>query len=199
MNIYWEIFGYCGTALVLLSMMMSSVVKLRIFNTIGSLICVIYSIVGGAWPVVALNGGLIIINVVQLIRLGNTKVIFTHEKPGQEEMGLVHFLHYYKKDIAQYFPDFSFRPEENTVIYMVYAGAEPAGVFVGKRQETELRVELDYATPAYRDCSVGTYLYGQLKAMGYTSLSVATGVKHHDQYLKKMGFVQKGDDYIKNL
>lgn len=69
MNIYLEIFGYIGTAFVLISMLMTSVVKLRIFNAAGALISMIYAIFCNAWPVVVLNGSLLIIQIVQLIRL----------------------------------------------------------------------------------------------------------------------------------
>lgn len=69
MSIFWEIFGYTGTALILISMMMTSVVKLRIINMSGSLISMIYAVVTNTWPVVILNLGLIIINTVQLVRL----------------------------------------------------------------------------------------------------------------------------------
>ena len=69
MNIYLELFGYLGTALVLLSMMMTSVVKLRIINMSGSVISAIYAALSNTWPVVLLNLGLIIINSFQLLRL----------------------------------------------------------------------------------------------------------------------------------
>jgi hypothetical protein len=69
MNIYLEIFGYIGTALVLLSMMMTSVVKLRLINMAGSLISMIYAVICGTWPVVLLNFGLILINGTQLLRM----------------------------------------------------------------------------------------------------------------------------------
>lgn len=68
MNIYLEIFGYVGTVLVLLSMMMNSLVKLRLFNIAGSVISMIYAAFCSAWPVVFLNLGMILINSVQLIR-----------------------------------------------------------------------------------------------------------------------------------
>ncbi len=65
--IYLEIFGYMGTALVLLSMMMTKLSLLRIFNICGSVISGIYSYLSGAMPVVLLNVGLIAINLTQLI------------------------------------------------------------------------------------------------------------------------------------
>lgn len=73
MNIYLEIFGYIGTALVLASMIMTSLTKLRSINIIGSVICMIYALLTGAFPVVLLNGGLVIINTVQLIRSYRSK------------------------------------------------------------------------------------------------------------------------------
>lgn len=73
MDIFWEVFGYIGTGLILFSMMMTSVVKLRIVNMSGSVISMIYAIVSNTWPVVFLNAGLIIINAVQLVRIWRKK------------------------------------------------------------------------------------------------------------------------------
>jgi hypothetical protein len=67
MNVYLEIFGYIGTALVIISMMMKSINKLRIFNVAGSVISTIYSIIVGAWPIVVMNVSLIAINSYHLI------------------------------------------------------------------------------------------------------------------------------------
>lgn len=69
MNLWLEIFGYIGTALVLLSMMMTSLEKLRWFNLAGSVVSMIYCVICNAWPMAVMNFGLAIINVIQLIRL----------------------------------------------------------------------------------------------------------------------------------
>lgn len=73
LDIFLEIFGYIGSGLILLSMMMTSVEKLRWFNISGSVISMIYGVVMGTWPVVFLNVGTISINVVQIIRLHRKK------------------------------------------------------------------------------------------------------------------------------
>lgn len=65
--IYLEIFGYVGTALILLSMMMTRLSTLRILNICGSVISATYSYLCGAMPVFFLNAGLIAINLTQLI------------------------------------------------------------------------------------------------------------------------------------
>ena len=68
MNVYLEIFGYVGTALVILSMMMTSVTRLRILNICGSVMSGIYALCGGAYPILLLNLCLIGINLFHLIR-----------------------------------------------------------------------------------------------------------------------------------
>lgn len=68
MNILLEIFGYIGTAFIILSMTMKSMNKLRVFNIIGSVISVIYSLLIVAWPTVILNLCLASINTYHLIR-----------------------------------------------------------------------------------------------------------------------------------
>lgn len=73
MHILFEIIGYAGTALILLSMMMTSVTWLRILNMSGSVFSMIYGALCGAWPVFLLNLCMIVINLVQLIRLKKKK------------------------------------------------------------------------------------------------------------------------------
>ena len=68
MDFYIEAVGYLGTAFILLSMMMTSIIKLRIFNMCGSVISAVYSLLCGAYPIVVLNLGMIAINSVQIIR-----------------------------------------------------------------------------------------------------------------------------------
>ena len=77
MNLYLELFGYLGTALVLLSMMMTSLERLRWLNLAGSVVSMIYAFACATWPVFVLNLCLSGINIVQLIRLGRKKEVMT--------------------------------------------------------------------------------------------------------------------------
>lgn len=61
-----DIFGYIGSGLVLISMLMTSMKWLRVFNMTGSFISLVYSLVTHSWPFVLLNGGLVIIHIVRL-------------------------------------------------------------------------------------------------------------------------------------
>ncbi len=68
-DIALEIFGYIGTALVLLSFVMRDIKWLRAVNMAGGFISLIYAICVNTMPVVVLNGSLILINGVQLMRI----------------------------------------------------------------------------------------------------------------------------------
>jgi len=68
MEIFWEAIGYIGTALVVISMMMTSVTKLRVLNMCGSVFSSVYAVVCDAWAIVLMNVCLITINVFHLIR-----------------------------------------------------------------------------------------------------------------------------------
>ena len=76
-----EIFGYVGTGLVLLSFLMKDIKWLRAINMAGGLISLIYAICTNAMPVVVLNGSLITINGVQLMR----EIRSEREKMGEGE------------------------------------------------------------------------------------------------------------------
>ena len=69
MGNFIELFGYLGMALVLISMMMTSVKWLRILNMSGAIICAIYGILTKTWPTALLNLGLLAIQALQLFRL----------------------------------------------------------------------------------------------------------------------------------
>ena len=73
MEIWLEVFGYIGIALVLVSMMMTDVKKLRLFNLAGAAVCMIYGALTSTWPTAILNFSLALIQTVQLIRLKKAK------------------------------------------------------------------------------------------------------------------------------
>lgn len=63
-----EIFGYIGSGLVIVSMMMKSVKRLRIINMCGSVISAIYAAIVPAYPLMLMNICLIAINGYHLVQ-----------------------------------------------------------------------------------------------------------------------------------
>ena len=198
-----ELVGYLGSALVIVSMLMTSVVKLRIINTIGSVIFAGYALCIHSYPTAAMQGCLIAINMVNLYRLFNTKKEYSAIKVDSTDSFLSYFLDSNKADITNFFPEvqnvLDKKAEYNTV-YLVCCGTAPAGIFVGSsKDDGSVDVALDYTVPMYRDCSVGKYLYSYLPSCGIKSLRTTAGCQAHEAYLKKMGFEKSGDTFSKTL
>ena len=64
-----ELFGYLGSFLVLISFLMTSVVKLRVINTIGSLIFMTYAVIIKSYPTAVMNFCLVLINLHYLWKM----------------------------------------------------------------------------------------------------------------------------------
>ena len=194
-----EIVGYIGSALVIVSMLMTSVVKLRIINMTGSVIFGAYALCIHSYPTAAMQVALIIINIVNLYKLLNTKKEYSVVKVESSDLYLKHFLQENQTEIKKFFPDFK-DVEPGQVIYLVCCKETCAGVFVAAPQEdSTLTVCLDYTTPAYRDTSVGRFLYNQLAVQGIKKLKAATNDLQHQKYLKKMGFTKSELYFVKDL
>ena len=68
-EIILELIGYLGSLLVIVSMLMTSVVKLRVINTVGSVIFCGYALAIHSYPTAAMQVCLIIINIINLYKL----------------------------------------------------------------------------------------------------------------------------------
>lgn len=64
----WEIFGYIGTVLILVSFLIENVFKLRLVNTIGALFWLIYGIGIMAKPTIVVNFAVIIIHSIWFVK-----------------------------------------------------------------------------------------------------------------------------------
>lgn len=196
-----ELIGYTGSLLVIVSMLMTSVVKLRIINTVGSVIFCGYALAIHSYPTAAMQVCLIIINIIKIYKSNNTKKEYSAVELKAGDAFLIHFLFSNHLDIKKFFPDFSI-PEVSDKIYLITCEQNPAGVLVAKDNgDSTLSVKLDYTTPAYRDCSVGKFIFNHLKRLGYKNLSAETEKPIHAKYLHKMGFIQdeKTQKFVKEL
>ena len=191
-----EIIGYIGSALVVISMLMSSIIKLRVINIIGSVVSGVYAVICGAFPLALMNACLIVINLFNLWKLSRQKVIFDMITDDSGNGILRHFLHNYREDIREFFPDFDAEDKSLHNAFIVCMEGVPVGVLLGDASGDTLDIRIDYSTPTYRDCSVGKYLYSRLPEQGIRRLRFTgkTG-KGHEPYLRKMGFIREGNNW----
>ena len=201
MDLHIELFGYLGSALVVLSMLMTSVVKLRVINTIGNTFSIIYGIFIHAYPLAFMNLCLIVINIYNLLKLFRSDKHFDLIASKTDDAFLLYFLQRCREDIQLHFPEFDRNAMQAETAYIVCCNGDPAGVLLGRKTEDGvLDISLDYTTPTYRDCSVAKYLHDKLPAQGiHTLLTSQSKAKGHVAYLKNMGFTEQAGVYVKKL
>ena len=69
----YEIIGYVGSGLVLVSFLMTSVVKLRLVNCVGGIIFAVYALLIHSYPTMIMNICLVLINLYYLWKLRNSE------------------------------------------------------------------------------------------------------------------------------
>lgn len=69
---YVELVGYAASILIAISLTMTDIYKLRIINSLGCLMFVIYGLKLGVYPVALANAIIIIINIYNLYKLKRT-------------------------------------------------------------------------------------------------------------------------------
>ncbi|EAR08926.1 hypothetical protein [Reinekea blandensis] len=64
-----ELYGYFGSSLIAVSLMMSNIIPLRWINLVGAGMFASYGVIIQAWPVAALNGFIVLIDIYHLIKI----------------------------------------------------------------------------------------------------------------------------------
>lgn len=198
MQLYIEFIGYLASALVLVSLMMSSLLKLRLINLAGGIIFVIYGILIRAYPIMIVNFAIILVNLFYLYRMYSSKEYFKLLKVSSESDYLHSFLDFHRDDIKELQPEYRFQPDDNQLIIFVLRNMMPAGLFIGKRNANGVfNIFLDYVIPAHRDSKVGQHLFHQshyFQQHQIHKLISKPNSNVHEKYLKRMGFRQEQSD-----
>ena len=197
-----ELVGYAASALVVLSLAMTSVVRLRIISLAGSLAFVVYGLLIDSIPIVVTNGSIAVLNVWFLGReLGGRRDLGAVIVPTDSPF-LADFLDHHADDIAQFQPEYEPERAPNFALVLMRDGL-PAGAVLGQRDGDTLDVTLDYVLRAYRDSRLGRWLYGPgatvFRRAGIDRLTTTGGSDAHRQYLERVGFTIAADRYVRRL
>jgi hypothetical protein len=184
-----EFIGYAGSLLVVVSLLMSSIWYLRWINLAGAIAFTVYGVLIPAWPVAAVNGFIILIDVYYLVKMSRAKEHFDLVRAEPESALLLRFCDYYGADIATFFPDFSSGQLRDAASWYVTRDLMPVGLFA---VSDEGEVLIDYVVPSHRDLKSARFLYGrgidEIRSLGIKTLTVKTEVPSHATYLKRMGY-----------
>ncbi len=161
-----EAIGYLGSLIVLVSFLMTSVFKLRVVNTVGSFIFMVYALIIRSYPTALMNLCLVIINLRFLWKISRSSKEYELVRVGKDDSFLRYFLDKYGQDIKECFPGLKTDPGDADIAYIENCQNIPVGVFLGKGTKEDMEILLDYSIPEYRDFSLGKFLMEELKKDG---------------------------------
>jgi hypothetical protein len=192
-TLIYEIIGYVASVLVAVSLMMSKILTLRVVNLIGAATFALYGWLIGAAPVAAMNAFIVLINIYYLAQMFRTRSFFKLLEVHADDEYLLQFLRFYEKDMRETQSGVKLHPDKDDLCVFILRDMVPAGLLVGQiGTDGELKVDVDYVIPAYRDFKTGDFLFGDNKDFfqrhGISRVRAYTDAAIHKQYLLKMGF-----------
>src|SRR3712207_2532790 len=115
----YELIGYAASALVAVSLMMSSILKLRLINLAGSAAFAVYGVVIHAYPVAAVNSFIVLINLYYLRQMLGAREYFRLLEVRPHAEYLRYFLDFHADEIRRFLPGFRFAPAEGLLTFFV--------------------------------------------------------------------------------
>jgi GNAT superfamily N-acetyltransferase len=188
-----ELIGYAASALIAVSLMMSSILRLRVLNLAGAGIFSLYGLMIGALPVAVLNGFIVLVNGFHLWRMLRAKEFFQILPVQPNSVYLSYFLEFHHAQIERILPGFQYEPGEDKLALFVLRDCAPVGVFLARREGSgRVRVLLDFVIPGYRDFKLGRFLFeeqaGFFRSRGVSEIVITPRTREFGAYLQKVGF-----------
>ena len=206
-GIVLDIIGYAGSTLVLVSLMMSNIYRLRVINLVGASVAAFFALMTRSYPFLVMNGCIALIDIYYLVQMHRTKDYFsTLQIYNRQSNFLKRFIEFYReKDPAAFPQQFELEMIDNPQIFFILRNMIPAGLIVYTEEpDGVVRIHLDYASPDFRDMKSAKFLYRdvfkeRLREQGFRTLEAAPYNESFQRYLLKLGFVELKGYYRKPL
>ena len=194
-----DVLGYAASVVIVVSLLMKSVLRLRMIGVVGGILFFVYGLLLHSVPVAGLNLVNVCINLYFIRQMLMAKSYFKLLEVDRTSSYVKSFLEFYQQDISKFFPSFEYRPDRADIVYLILRDLQPVGLFVMERDASgRALVKLDYVIAGYRDLKAGQFLYHeleqQLPTRNITTLYSVPGDEVHQKYLKRIGFVPQGGE-----
>lgn len=195
-----EVVGWLGSAVLVLSLAQTRVMRFRVLNAVSCAVLVGYNAAIAVWPMAAVNVVLLVINLVviaRLVRRRHDARVYEAVPIGVGEPFLRGLLERHAADIAAFNPDL---PADVLSVaehaFVVSTQDRVVGVVLSRRgaQPAEQEVLLDYVLPEYRDFTPGEFVFrpdGPFADLGVRRVVASPGMLASQRYLRAVGFVER--------
>lgn len=202
-----EIVGWFGSALLVVSLVQTRVMRFRVLNAAASAVLIGYNLAIEVWPMVGLNIVLVGINlwiIAGLLRRRHDPRAYDVVRLGVSEAYLAHLLGRHAEDISR------FNPVPNELLaraehaFLVSEGDAVVGVVLSRTGAApdEQQVLLDYVLPPYRDFTPGEFVFrpdGPFAQVGARRVLASPAMTASEKYLEAVGFRRDGERRVLDL
>jgi len=148
--------GYIASVIVLISLTMSSIVRLRWISLVGSSLFATYGLFIHSVPVAFMNMGIAFINAFYLWKYYTYKEPLSIVETRLDVPLMEYFIHENKEDIERFVSIDELKG--CSAGFFLLRDNNLAGIMAGDHIGDRLKLKLDYVTPKYRDFKLGTQL-----------------------------------------
>lgn len=198
---HWlDLLGWGGSALLVYSLLQSSVLRLRVLNAVACVILIVFNATLEVWPMVGMNTVLVAINayfVVRMLRERHDETAYQVLEVSPTDEYLRHVLRVHDGDIRKFNPGFLHVPSQAHDAFLIQKDDETVGVVLLREEGDTAYVLLDFVTPRYRDFSPGEFVWrrsGLLVSRGIRR--VVTSPNMVGAYYDRLGFRSEGRSYV---
>jgi hypothetical protein len=189
-----DLIGWCGSALLIVSLLQTRVLRFRVLNLLASVVLTGFNTALAIWPLVAMNVTVSLINlwhIRKLVSARHDEASFDVLEVGADDAYLRHVMRVHGADIMKFQPNLVWDgAAPGRLAFLVERGDETVGVVLVRDDgDGVARVELDYVTPRYRDFSPGEFVWRRstiLRERGFER--VVTPPNMVDAYYGRLGF-----------
>lgn len=199
--------GYVASLIILISMLMTNVYRLRQINLAGALLFAFYGFMIRAWPVVIMNlmiAGVDIWILLQMMRYYAYFDLAPAATLGEEY--LKRFFLFHERELIRQAPGLTFEDLLDAQTCVLFRNLLPVGLFSFRQAGAEADIVIDFMIAEYRDYKAGRYLYKTkrmfFKEQGIKRFHAVAANPAQATYFKKNGFVRetgKADQFVNNL
>jgi hypothetical protein len=193
----YELIGYLASALIVLSLLMSSILRLRLIGLGGAITFTVYGLLIGAYPIAVANGAIIFIHIFHLTRMLRARAQESYfealEVPPTSPI-LRRFVDFHLDDIRRFQPDFD-GVHGDELALLILRDAIPVGAVLAEVDAAGAHVTLDYVVPMHRDLRPGRFLWVESDAFtsrGVSRVTTTGPTEEHARYLASVGFTDEG-------
>ena len=199
-----SLFGWCGSALLIYSLLQTRVLRLRALNLLACISLATFNALIQVWPMVGMNVATSLINLfflVRLLRERHDEDAFQVLEVAPRDAYFQHFLNVHLDELRKFYPGFA-GTQPDDLAFQVRRGDETVGIVLIRPDGEVARVQLDYVTPRFRDFSPGEFVWSRvdrLRARGFTRVVTPPGMVNPYYSRLPQAFRRDGEAYALDL